>query len=293
MTIPIQLESVGLMSTHIRPRAVDAKDQVGTCRVAPEDAWQHRFVELNQDNSSLIMAFDIDREDAWEWVDTLIGDGVIVEPSWRTLNTESNHIQFAYVLTDPVHRNPDSRPWPIRYYEDIRAAINVATAGDTGMAQGGIMRNPTHPEQFSVFHTSRPNGFKLVDLITRTVRSNMQKAREARKARRSNYEKRTHYSFGVRKTRGASTPKAMSDAARKAQAIGVANRRSRTAERDNQIIRWAANGIPVSEIVESSGVSKVQIYNILKRAKRESGSEAIAAPGLETLTRTDAAAHTP
>ena len=34
--------------------------------------WQHRFVELNQDNSSLIMAFDIDREDAWEWVDTLI-----------------------------------------------------------------------------------------------------------------------------------------------------------------------------------------------------------------------------
>lgn len=290
--IPQQLESVGLKSTHVRPRAVDEKDAVGTCRVAPEDAWDHRFLQINQKNASLIMAFDIDREDAWEWIDTLIVDGIIMRPSWRTLNPENGHLQFAYVLTDPVHRNEDSRPWPIRYYEDIRAAINTAVAGDTGMAQGGIMRNPTHGDQITHWHNSRPDGFKLVDLITRTVRSNMQKAREARKAHRSKYERRTHYSFGVRKSRNGPTPKAMSDAARKAQAIGVSNRRRRTADRDQQIIRWAADGTPVAEMADSAGVSKQQIYNILNRARRESGTEAIANPGLETTPRQHAAAHT-
>lgn len=106
---------------------------------AKGQAVRKRYVQHNEPNSMLWLAFDIDRpthpEEAYEM-------GLPVPNIWIQ-NPVNRHAHLLYSLSVPVHLNPDSSPKAQRFAAAVDVAMTLKLEADAGYA-GLICKNPLH-----------------------------------------------------------------------------------------------------------------------------------------------------
>ncbi len=113
--------------------------QSGLLIRAKGHAVRKRYVQHNEPNSMLWLAFDIDRpthpEEAYEM-------GLPVPNVWIQ-NPVNRHAHLLYSLSVPVHLNPDSSPKAQRFAAAVDVAMTLKLEADAGYA-GLICKNPLH-----------------------------------------------------------------------------------------------------------------------------------------------------
>jgi hypothetical protein len=106
---------------------------------AKDQAVRKRYVQHNEPNATLWLAFDIDRpthpEEAYEM-------GLPVPNVW-VQNPVNRHAHLLYSLSVPVHLNPDSSPKAQRFAAAVDVAMTLKLEADAGYA-GLICKNPLH-----------------------------------------------------------------------------------------------------------------------------------------------------
>lgn len=102
-------------------------------------AVRKRYVQHNEPNSILWLAFDIDRpthpEEAYDL-------GLPLPNIWIQ-NPENRHAHLLYSLGVPVHINPDSSPKAQRFLASIDVGMTTKLEADANYA-GLICKNPLH-----------------------------------------------------------------------------------------------------------------------------------------------------
>jgi hypothetical protein len=102
-------------------------------------AVRKRYVQHNQPNSILWLAFDIDRatdpEEAYQM-------GLPLPNIW-VQNPQNRHAHLLYSLSIPVHLNPESSPRAQRFAAAVDVAITLKLEADAGYA-GLVCKNPLH-----------------------------------------------------------------------------------------------------------------------------------------------------
>ena len=106
--------------------------------MAPADAWQRAYVEVNPPHLICVDLYDLD--DPLRHVDGWDGPA----PSWTVTNARTGHLHAAYVLETPIARHVAARPEPWRYYCDVHAGLTVRLGADPAYA-GTMTRNPLAP----------------------------------------------------------------------------------------------------------------------------------------------------
>lgn len=106
---------------------------------AKDQAARARYVQHNEPNSMLWLAFDIDRptypEEAYDL-------GLPLPNVW-VQNPVNCHAHLLYSLSVPVHLNPDSSPKAQRFAAAVDVAMTLKLEADAGYA-GLICKNPLH-----------------------------------------------------------------------------------------------------------------------------------------------------
>ena len=106
---------------------------------AKGQAVRKRYVQHNAPNSTLWLAFDIDRPTAPEDIDW-IG---LPPPNLFIQNPKNKHVHLLYSLSVPVHLNPDSSPKAMRFAGAVDVGMTLKLEADAGYA-GLICKNPLH-----------------------------------------------------------------------------------------------------------------------------------------------------
>lgn len=123
------------------PRKPYCSDQLesGLLIRSKDQAVRKRYVQHNEPNSILWLAFDIDRpthpEEAYDL-------GLPLPNIW-VQNPENRHAHLLYSLGVPVHLNPDSSPKAQRFLASIDVAMTHKLEADAGYA-GLVCKNPMH-----------------------------------------------------------------------------------------------------------------------------------------------------
>ena len=99
-----------------------------------------RYIQHNQLNSKLWLAYDIDRETS---VDEITDDLGLPAPHFFIQNPKNQHAHALYALETPVHLNPTSSRRAIRFAGALDAGMTLKIRGDVGYA-GFITKNPLH-----------------------------------------------------------------------------------------------------------------------------------------------------
>ena len=150
-----QLELRGLTATHPRPLAAGG-DRIAH-RMAPADAWQRPYVEVNPPHLICVDLHDLDNPLAH--VDGLDGPA----PSWTVTNAASGRAHLAYVLADPVARHDAARIAPWEYYCDVHAGLTLRLGADPAYA-GTLTRNPLAPGAGVYTRWGRVEAYSLAEL---------------------------------------------------------------------------------------------------------------------------------
>lgn len=123
------------------PRKPYCSDQLesGLLIRSKGQAVRKRYVQHNEPNSILWLAFDIDRpthpEEAYDL-------GLPLPNIWIQ-NPENRHAHLLYSLGVPVHINPDSSPKAQRFLASIDVGMTTKLEADANYA-GLICKNPLH-----------------------------------------------------------------------------------------------------------------------------------------------------
>ena len=107
-------------------------------RTSPALAWTKPYLEINAANSYPAVILDCDDR---ETVVDAIQDGVLPEPNWIVTNLKSGYHHVAWCLAAPVHRYPEARIPPLRYFRRIAERMGQLADADPGYA-GVLTRNP-------------------------------------------------------------------------------------------------------------------------------------------------------
>ena len=159
--IPDELRTRGLYLAHRRPLvgvpAVPGEDKpIKSFRIGPEKAWQFHRLEINPAHCWCVMVFDCD-----------VGpraDAVLPSPTWRVVNGENGHEQWAYILQMPVHRSKSSGKHPQDYASAVYAGMVELLRADVGY-NGVLARNPCKPgPRCDTEWNSSPWGWTLGEL---------------------------------------------------------------------------------------------------------------------------------
>jgi len=102
-------------------------------------AVRKRYIQHNEPNSTLWLAFDIDRPIAPQDTDWL----GLPTPNIFIQNPKNAHAHLLYSLSVPVHLNPDSSPKAMRFAAAVDVAMTEKLEADAGYA-GLICKNPLH-----------------------------------------------------------------------------------------------------------------------------------------------------
>jgi hypothetical protein len=102
-------------------------------------AVRKRYIQHNEPNSTLWLAFDIDRPVAPQDIDWL----GLPTPNIFIQNPKNAHAHLLYSLSVPVHLNPDSSPKAMRFAAAVDVAMTEKLEADAGYA-GLICKNPLH-----------------------------------------------------------------------------------------------------------------------------------------------------
>lgn len=103
-------------------------------------AAQMRYIQPNNPNSRLWLAYDIDRPTGPE---ELTDDLLLPCPTLWIQNPANNHAHALYALDVPIHLNMDSSMRAIRYAAAVDVALSTAMGADAGYT-GLICKNPLH-----------------------------------------------------------------------------------------------------------------------------------------------------
>lgn len=123
------------------PRKPYCTDDLGSLVIRnAAHAAQMRYIQPNNPNSRLWLAFDIDRPTGPE---ELTDDLHLPCPTLWVQNPENNHAHALYALDVPVHLNMDSSMRAIRYAAAVDVALSTAMGADAGYT-GLICKNPLH-----------------------------------------------------------------------------------------------------------------------------------------------------
>ena len=125
--------------------------------MAPADAWQRAYVEVNPPHLISLDVHDLD--DPLRHVDGWDGP----KPSWTVTNARTGHLHAAYVLADPVARHDAARPEPWRYYCDVHASLTLRLGADPAYA-GTMTRNPLAPGDGAYTTWMRLEAYQLAEL---------------------------------------------------------------------------------------------------------------------------------
>ncbi len=113
--------------------------QSGLLIRAKGHAVRKRYVQHNEPNSMLWLAFDIDRPTHPEEAKDL---GLPIPNVW-VQNPANRHAHLLYSLSVPVHLNTDSSPKAQRFAAAVDVAMTFKLNADAGYA-GLICKNPLH-----------------------------------------------------------------------------------------------------------------------------------------------------
>ena len=106
---------------------------------AKNHAVRKQYIQHNEPNSMLWLAFDIDRPTYPDEADEM---GLPVPNIWIQ-NPDNRHAHLLYSLSVPVHLNPDSSPKAQRFAASVDIAMTLKLEADAGYA-GLICKNPLH-----------------------------------------------------------------------------------------------------------------------------------------------------
>jgi hypothetical protein len=102
-------------------------------------AVRKQYIQHNEPNSMLWLAFDIDRPTYPDEADEM---GLPVPNIWIQ-NPDNRHAHLLYSLSVPIHLNPDSSPKAQRFAASVDIAMTLKLEADAGYA-GLICKNPLH-----------------------------------------------------------------------------------------------------------------------------------------------------
>ena len=162
-SIPPQLRRLGYKDGPAAPLSSDDLDK-GTQHRKPDTAFKFRFVEMVAENSYNGDYQDLDHDDAQERLLDCIDDGLILPPSYRTLNEHTGHVQVGWFFEAPVHNNAHSSRRALALYYAINAHHRRVLQGDPSFA-GRVMRNPIHPSANARFG-AKTGGYTLKELAS-------------------------------------------------------------------------------------------------------------------------------
>ena len=136
---PPKVRRHGLSDAHSRPLAGRrTKRGFSSWRTSPALAWGKPYLELNAANSFPSIILDCDDQEAFTeaWI-----RGGLPSPNWIVGSKTSGHLHAVWNLARPVHRYPEARPGPLRFYRRVAEFYAAACRADPGFA-GVLTRNP-------------------------------------------------------------------------------------------------------------------------------------------------------
>lgn len=124
-------------------------------------AQQKRYIQHNQPNSKIWLAYDIDRGIAPE---EITDDLLLPPPTLFIQNPENKHAHALYGLTVPVHLNNNSSQAAIRLAGAIDCAMQQRLDADAGYV-GLITKNPKHEDWLTYSLASTYELCELADYL--------------------------------------------------------------------------------------------------------------------------------
>lgn len=162
--IPRKLRTRGLQDYHPRPLAAHPKNEDGLIfprRMDAVEAWKMPYVELQPANSWAVLVLDCDDPD---WILGSIS-GLAPKPSYFVWNRENDHMQIAWILKDPVHRNQQSARKPLIKLGCVTGKLTKLFRADPDF-QSTLARNPAYEDEFreTIWCPPRIKGYALDQL---------------------------------------------------------------------------------------------------------------------------------
>ena len=163
---PTKIKKAGYTDAHSRPLVSEGKQPTLpfiSFRTKPEKAWAFNQIELNPANSYSVLVFDLDTGNAHERVASLaVWEQKIAVPHCLTVRKENGHAHAVYFLRQPVQRNPESRPKPIKLLSIISDYFAEVLGADPGF-RGQLIHNPCkrNPQFNTVWMETRKVGYTL------------------------------------------------------------------------------------------------------------------------------------
>jgi hypothetical protein len=146
-----------------RPLAGDTKE--AAFPMAREVALKKKFIaQPKRAKKFMVLDFDIDQSD-W-WIKSLCydmdenGRTKLPEPSWITINPETEHGQAGWAVNATV-----GSPKGLSYWDAVFDGMKRISGSDMGFV-GAKFRNPTHPDQITEWKTSRTYSLKELEDYT-------------------------------------------------------------------------------------------------------------------------------
>ena len=168
--VPPKVRGHGLREAHTHPLVSPGKRADGTMslyRVPAIVAWRRRrrfhHIELNTPTSYPLLAFDVDRYHAHEFLVDLWDDDRIPELNWTTERVATTHAQAVLTLLRPVLRGEWARRNPQRVLARISEYLAQTMGADRGY-NGLVAFNPVAATRQLKTRWGRPQPYGLAEL---------------------------------------------------------------------------------------------------------------------------------
>lgn len=148
-----------------RPQYPYASDnlQEGIYRTSRDTAFSKRFIQTTARTPNL-MVLDFDVPDADRFVQSLIYDTEsLPTPNYLTINPATTHGQVGFFI-DGFLGTEKGQGW----FRDISRKLTLAVGSDPAYTNG-IMRNPLHPHQQTIWGTANPYTLKELSSYTENL----------------------------------------------------------------------------------------------------------------------------
>ena len=138
---PAIVRAHGYRDAHSRPLVMPAKGRA-SYRVAPQQAWGFRYLELNPANSVSVLTLDVDQaERTLDLLSPFAISRPLPEPSWTVVNRRNGHSHPCWCLATPIHLNRESSLPPQKAMARISEFYRGRIGADDAYA-GILVRNP-------------------------------------------------------------------------------------------------------------------------------------------------------
>lgn len=143
---------VNLWRESLPSALYSANDFRSDMRVRPlSEALDYRHIQVNHNKRWRVMAFDIDREDAWKAPE----QARLPDPNFITINPANGHAHVGYLLDAPITLYAKSSRKPMRFFDDVSRGFRNRLGADIAYS-GLMMKNPLHRDWVTEWRAVRP-----------------------------------------------------------------------------------------------------------------------------------------